>query len=67
MVKKRRRLKPWVKVSLFILAMLAVTFTSYKFIEYVADDYNNFYKQCDEAKGHTCSYYEARQYAIRGE
>lgn len=60
---KRRRLRKWVKVTLVIVGVFAF----YGIIKVGANNLNNMYEQCDNAKGYTCSYYEARLYSIRGE
>lgn len=60
---KRRRLKKWVKVTLMGLVVILI----YMVLSMVGNRLNNMYEQCDIAKGYTCSYYEARQYLIRGE
>lgn len=66
-IVKRRRLKRWVKVLLKVLLVLAIGGLFYLLFSITADRYNDMYEACDNAKGYTCSYYEARQYAIRGE
>ena len=64
MKRKRRRLGPWVKVTLLtIIGGLVLGFVLVKGLEGL----NNMYEECDNAKGYTCSYYEARLYSIRGE
>ena len=66
-MKKRRRLKRWVKVTLNIIGGLTVAIVMALLLKVGANNYNEMYEQCDNAKGYTCSYYEARQFAIRGE
>lgn len=64
MKKKRLRLKSWVKVTLAVIVLgglLGIGLVHY------SKSMDEFYRQCDEAKGYTCSYYEARLYSIRGE
>lgn len=64
MKRKRRRFRPWVKVTLLtIIGGLVLGFVLVKGLEGL----NNMYEECDNAKGYTCSYYEARLYSIRGE
>lgn len=64
---KKMRLRMWVKVVLVVIVMIP----SIMFIKYLNDvsDYkiNNMYEKCDNDKGYTCSYYEARTYSMRGE
>lgn len=64
---KKRRLKRWVKVTLWGLGVLALGGLFYLFIDTASNTYNDMYEACDNAKGYTCSYYEARQYSIKGE
>ncbi|MGM9543523.1 MAG: hypothetical protein ACI3T9_00935 [Romboutsia timonensis] len=64
MKKKRRRLKSWVKVTLAVLVLGGLFGI---LLNIASDRYNSMYEQCDNAKGYTCSYYEARLYSIRGE
>lgn len=66
-VVKRRRLKRWVRVTLKVIAFLvAALLLALLFIK-ANNDLNDMYEACDNAKGYTCSYYEARLYSIRGE
>lgn len=61
------RLRKWVKVVLNILSVLAVSGIFFLLLGMISNRYNDIYEACDSAKGHMCDYYEARQYAIRGE
>lgn len=64
MKKKRRRLRPWVKVTMLTVVVgLVLGFVLVEGLEGL----NNMYEECDNAKGYTCSYYEARLYSIKGE
>lgn len=63
-VVKRRRLKSWVKVTLAVIVLGGVFGT---LLSVANNNLNDMYEQCDNAKGYTCSYYEARLYSIRGE
>ena len=64
MKKRRRRLRPWVKgTMLTVIVGLVLGFVLVKGLEGL----NNMYEECDNAKGYTCSYYEARLYSIKGE
>lgn len=66
-VIKRRRLKRWVRVTLKVIAFLvAALLLALLFIK-ANNNLNDMYEACDNAKGYTCSYYEARLYSIRGE
>lgn len=64
MKKRRRRLRSWVKVTLAIIiggVVLGLVLSE------GLNRLNEMYEECDNAKGYTCSYYEARLYSIRGE
>ena len=66
-VVKRRRLKRWVRVTLKVIAFLVVALLLALLFMKANNDLNDMYEACDNAKGYTCSYYEARLYSIRGE
>lgn len=55
---KKLRLKRWVKVVLVLIIGVIC-------VKAINNNMNDMYKQCDNAKGHTCSYYEARNYLNR--
>lgn len=67
MKKKRRVLKRWVKITLKVLAGIALLVLFIALFKTTNDRYNEMYEACDNAKGYTCSYYEARLFNIRGE
>lgn len=58
-----RRVKPWV----YFVAGILVTLLMVMAVKIGAERYGEMYRACDQAKGHTCSYYEARNFSIRGE
>lgn len=64
---KRRRLKRWVRVTLKVIAFLVAALLLTLLFMKANNDLNDMYEACDNAKGYTCSYYEARLYSIRGE
>lgn len=66
-MRKRRRLRPWVKIVLRILLLAVLLILFYLYISCAVKSYDNFYEQCDDHMGRACTYYEARQYMIRGE
>ena len=66
-VVKRRRLKRWVRVTLKVIAFLVATLLLTLLFMKANNNLNDMYEACDNAKGYTCSYYEARLYSIRGE
>jgi hypothetical protein len=65
-MKKRLRLKSWVK-DLMIITVMIITFI---FLAHLlcnkSDDFEKWGKKCDAAKGGTCSYTEVRNYMVRG-
>lgn len=64
---KRRRLKRWVRVTLKVIVFLVAALLLALLFMKANNDLNDMYEACDNAKGYTCSYYEARLYLIRGE
>ncbi len=66
-MKKKRRLRTWVKVALTIILSLIVVFIFIKLSKMSSDRFNYWSAKCDTASNHTCSYYEIRQMMIRGE
>ena len=66
-MKKKRRLKRWVRVTLKGMLAVLVIGVFYGLMVEANNNLNEMYEQCDNAKGYTCSYYEARLYSIRGE
>lgn len=59
---KKIKLRMWVKVVLIILIFVLIVLS----IKNIVKDYNEKAKNCDAARGYTCSYYDIRQFAIRG-
>lgn len=64
MKKRRRRLRSWVKVTLAVIIGGVVLGLA---LSEGLSRLDEMYEKCDNAKGYTCSYYEARLYSIRGE
>lgn len=61
--RKRRKLKSWVKVAillLFFTILLSVIFIR------SLEEFEEQARQCDLKYGYTCSYYQVRQFIIRG-
>lgn len=65
-MKKRLRLKSWVKNLMIIIVMIIMFIFLAHLLCEKADDFEKWGKQCDTAKGGTCSYTEVRNYMIRG-
>jgi len=57
---KKRKLKKWVRYTLYCLFALCL-------ILLVCKRYRNIANECDKAYGTTCTIYDIQQYTIRGE
>ena len=55
---KKLRFKKWVKVTI-IIATIAI-------VGFILANYEEYEKKCSVEKGYSCSYYEIRDYMIRG-
>lgn len=64
MKTKKRRLKRWVRVTLIILFIIISSFILASLIDKNLTDYDKMAAGCDEEYGHTCSYYEVRQFSL---
>jgi len=62
MKTKKRRLKRWVRITLVILFIIIWLLAL--FIDKTLTNYDKMAAECDEAYGHTCSYYEVRQFSL---
>lgn len=63
-MKKKRRLKKWVKNTLYILLTIVIGLILGLILKKGADDFEKLARQCDSDRGYTCSYYEVRQYSL---
>lgn len=63
---KKIRFKKWVKVTIVIAAIAIVGFILTHFIMVKLSNYEQSAKKCSAEKGYSCSYYEIRNYIIRG-
>lgn len=66
-MKKKLRIRRWVKNTIAIICFFAI---AYLFTHFILNSINKFDKvaqKCDESKGYVCSYYEARQFLIDNE
>ena len=59
-MKKKRKLKKWVKVTLFILFITIITLIIMKGV----NDFKKLANDCDKSKGYICTYYEIRQHSL---
>ena len=63
MMSTKRRLRPWVYFALGMMVAILMMVA----VKVIVSSYDKMYQACDEAKGYTCSYYEARNFLIHGE
>lgn len=61
-MKKKRRLKKWVKVTLNWLGVIAFVGFMYMCLSVGIERYNELGRQCDEYYGYTCSHYQVEQW-----
>lgn len=62
MNKKKRRLRKWVKYVLTIIGIVVSGILLAHLICTNTAKYEEIAKECDNALGRTCSYYEVRQF-----
>ena len=60
---KHRRLKKWVKKTLFVISFITTAFIISEVVIGTSNSFEEQAKQCDETKGYTCSYYEVRNFS----
>lgn len=63
-MKKRYRLKKWVKVTLAILEVIFIGLLLGFILVKGANDFDELARQCDQDRGYTCTYYDIRQYSL---
>lgn len=63
-MKKKYRLKRWVKVTLNILCTISVFIILALLVKKGVNDFEDLAKQCDKEYGYTCTYYDIRQYSL---
>lgn len=66
-MKKKRRLKKWVKEVLYSLLAVGCIIALGLIIAKGLADYEKDAKRCDEARGYICTHYDVRQFLIKGE
>lgn len=64
MKRTKRKLKRWVKNTLVIIAIIVIGIILGLILKIGMNNFDELARQCDEAKGYTCSYYEVRQYGL---
>lgn len=63
-MKKRYRLKKWVKVTLTIIEVIVLGLILGISLTKGANDFEELARQCDQDRGYTCTYYDIRQYSL---
>lgn len=63
-MRKKRKLKTWVKVTLTILLTIIIGLILGLIIKKGVDDFEELARQCDQDRGYTCSYYDIRRYSL---
>mgnify|MGYP007057044525 FL=1 len=63
-MKKKYRLKKWVKVTLNILCTISVFIILALLVKKGVNDFEDLAKQCDKEYDYTCTYYDIRQYSL---
>lgn len=64
---KKLKLRKWVKVMIaIILSIIAILVLSH-FILNSIKEFDNYAKECDKAKGSTCTYYEVQKFIKVGD
>ena len=59
-MKRKYRLKKWVKVTLAISVFIILALLVKKGV----NDFEDLAKQCYKEYGYTCTYYDIRQYSL---
>lgn len=63
-MKKKRKLKKWVKVTLKIILIIIIGLILGQIIKKGFNNYEKLASQCDREHGYTCSYYDIRQFSL---
>lgn len=64
MKRTKRRLKKWVRYTLYTLLIIALGFIFALILKSGVDNFDRIAQECDKDRGYTCSYYEVRQYSL---
>lgn len=65
-MKRKYKLKKWLKYSLIVLALIVSTFVIVSILKDRFMQLDKIAKECDGKMGYKCSYYDIREYSIRG-
>lgn len=66
-MKKKRRLKKWVKEALYSILAVGCLIIIGIVLAKGLTNYEEDAKRCDEARGYICTHYDVRQFLIKGE
>ncbi len=62
-MKKKLKLRRWVKATLNVLGIIALAFLVSAIMKSGLDKYNRIAEECDNYHGYTCSHYEVEQWS----
>lgn len=65
-MKRKYKLKKWVKYTLAILMLIVSTIIVVTICKNRFMQLKEFANECDTKMGYTCTYYEIRNYSLRG-
>ena len=63
---KELRLRKWVKIMIIVIVLISIVFILAHLLLNKNDDFIKYANMCDQNKGSICSYYEVRNYMLRG-
>lgn len=63
-MKKRLRLRSWIKIVLLILLGVIAVVVIAKLVYNSSNNFEKYANMCDQEKGSICSYYEVRNYML---
>lgn len=63
-MKKKLRLRNWIKVVLLVLLGVIAVVTIAKLVYNSSNNFEKYANMCDQEKGSICSYYEVRNYML---
>lgn len=65
-MKRKYKLRSWVKYTLAILAIIVSMIIVVSICKTRFMQLDNLAKDCDNKMGYTCTYYEIKNYSLRG-
>lgn len=64
MKRTKRRLKKWVRYTLYVLSIIVIGIVLALILKSGIDRFERIAQECDKDRGYTCSYYDVRQYSL---